>query len=356
MPFLMLLSKTTNTRILLAALRSVGLDRLYQQLDCELGLILTFHRVTPRVAGNFAPNAHLSIAPDFIEAVVGLLRSRGYDLVSMDEAGRRIRAAECGTRFAAMTFDDGYRDVMEHAVPILQEEGIPYALYIAPGLTSGTARLWWEDIEALVAGCDTLVLEPVLHRRPLRCATLAEKETAFRELIRVLTTKVPEEQIGETVKAWFDANGFAFAADDCNRMMNWDEIKTLAADPLCTIGAHTIDHPALARLPADHAREEMRSSAELLDEFLGKRPTHFAYPYGYREAAGPREFDLARDCGFETAVTTRPGMIFPEHRNHMLALPRVSVNGQYQSLRYFSPLLSGLPTRMRQGFRRLDVA
>ena len=83
---------------------------------------------------------------------------------------------------------------------------------------------------------------------------------------------------------------------------------------------------------------------------------HLAYPYGDRIAAGPREFRLARAAGFKTAVTTRPGMIFPESAEHLTALQRVSLNGNYQDERILPVLTSGAATAMWNGFRRIDAA
>jgi len=83
---------------------------------------------------------------------------------------------------------------------------------------------------------------------------------------------------------------------------------------------------------------------------------HFAYPYGDRNAAATREFVMARDIGFKTAVTTRPGMVFAENATHVTALPRISLNGNYQNQRFLSVLTSGAATAMWNGFRRLDAA
>ena len=77
--------------------------------------------------------------------------------------------------------------------------------------------------------------------------------------------------------------------------------------------------------------------------------SHFAYPFGDPTSAGPREFALAREVGFASAVTTRPGMIFAGHRDHLTALPRVSVNGNWQDAGYFEVLLSGAPSRSGTG-------
>jgi peptidoglycan/xylan/chitin deacetylase (PgdA/CDA1 family) len=83
---------------------------------------------------------------------------------------------------------------------------------------------------------------------------------------------------------------------------------------------------------------------------------HFAYPYGDRLAAGPREFALAKAAGFKTAVTTRPGMLFPENAEYPTALPRVSLNGNYQDERILPVLTSGVATAMWNGFRRVNAA
>ena len=74
----------------------------------------------------------------------------------------------------------------------------------------------------------------------------------------------------------------------------------------------------------------MAISRARIEAALQRPVVHLAYPYGDRIAAGPREFALARAAGFKTAVTTRPGMIFPESADHLTALPRVSLNGNYQ--------------------------
>ena len=86
------------------------------------------------------------------------------------------------------------------------------------------------------------------------------------------------------------------------------------------------------------------------------RPRALRYPVGDRTSAGPREFRIAAELGFKTAVTTRPGVLFPEHGEHLTALPRISLNGEYQQLRYGRVLLSGAATALWNGFRRVDAA
>ena len=138
--------------------------------------------------------------------------------------------------------------------------------------------------------------------------------------------------------------------------MSWSELANLAADPLVTIGAHTVNHPMLAKLAKETVRSEMDLSRSVIEAALAVRPQHLSYPFGDRSSAGIREFEIAAELGFKTAVTTRPGVLFPEHSQRMTALPRISLNGDYQRIRYVRVLLSGAATAMWNGFRRLDAA
>jgi peptidoglycan/xylan/chitin deacetylase (PgdA/CDA1 family) len=138
--------------------------------------------------------------------------------------------------------------------------------------------------------------------------------------------------------------------------MDWAEIGAMAADPLCTVGAHTVNHRILRKWPDAVVREEMKRSADVIEAALGQRPQHFAYPFGNPPTAGPREFEIAREVGFRTAVTTRNGVLFPVHREHLTALPRISLNGHFQELRYVDVLISGAPFALVSGFRRVDAA
>ena len=89
---------------------------------------------------------------------------------------------------------------------------------------------------------------------------------------------------------------------------------------------------------------------------LSYTPKIFAFPVGDATSAGPREFGVAKDLGFLTAVTTRPGVLYGAHVDHLHALPRMSVNGLFQDSRALESLVSGAPTALMNLGRRIDVA
>jgi peptidoglycan/xylan/chitin deacetylase (PgdA/CDA1 family) len=100
------------------------------------------------------------------------------------------------------------------------------------------------------------------------------------------------------------------------------------------------------------ATQEIADSVARVSKELGKPCRHFSYPYGDEGSAGEREFEIARSLGIETAVTTRKGLINQSHAQAMTALPRLSLNGDFQDQRFVKVLLSGLPFAMRGTVKR----
>jgi peptidoglycan/xylan/chitin deacetylase (PgdA/CDA1 family) len=305
-----------------------------------VGAILTLHHVRPPRDEAFQPNSILEISPQFLDRLIVHLRKNKVDLVSMDEVRRRLVERDFSRRFVALTFDDGYRDNLEYALPVLQRHGAPFALYIATSFPDRLGEIWWIALERVVAKTDRLVVEMDGKSRFFECAEPAKKRKAFHEVYWWLRSIPQEETLRRVVRDICVRYGVDLKAPTGQFCMDWAEIAYVANDPLCTIGAHTISHCFLTKVTEKIARSEMQRSAEVIEASLGNRPKHFAYPYG---DGGRREFAIAADLGFKTAVTSKPAVLRPKNRDHLTSLPRVSVNGHFQALRYLDVLISGVP-------------
>ena len=333
-----------------------GTHHLVRPFLAGVGAILTFHHVRPPRDGAFQPNRLLEVAPGFLDEVLGSIRAAGIDIVSMDEVHRRLTARDFARRFVALTFDDGYRDNLEFAYPILKRYAAPFTLYVASGFAEGRGDLWWRGLERAIAGTDRISLAMDDAERVFECATPAAKDEAFAAIYWWLRGLDDEDDLRAAVRdlaaqAGVDTTGLCRAA-----CMGWDDLARLAADPLVTIGAHTVNHIMLRKASAKRVRDELRIGADDIEAKLGARPRHLAFPVGDAGSAGRREFEIAAELGFATAVTTRPGVLFAEHGKHLTAFPRISVNGEFQRLRYLDVLLSGAPTALMNRFRRVDAA
>lgn len=343
----------------LNALYYSGAHRVFAPMTRGRGVIFMLHHVTKgasrkRDPNTFAPNRGLHVDPDFLGEAVDRIRARGVDIVSLDEAVDRLLAADQAP-FAALTFDDGYRDNLRVAYPVLKARDCPFTVYVATAYPDGTAELWWQALEKIIAGQDAISFNRDGRDETLDCGSARAKNAAFDALYPWLRA-VDEDAQRAFMRDLSARYGVDLTALRDDQAMTWDEVRELASDPLVTIGGHTVNHYAVAKLPADRAREEIRAGRDALAAQLGRDIAHFAYPYGDEASAGPRDFEIARDLGFKSAVTTRKGMLFDAHRDHLHALPRVALNGDYQSRRYVDLFLTGAPFALFNKFRRVNVS
>ena len=334
-----------------AALRSLAVlraDRFLPEPDDVAGIVVTLHHVAPDSPKSFAPNAHLSITPDFLDAFVAHRKAKGWRFVPIMDlvAG----GGEGGARRIAVTLDDGFRDNAKHAWPVFRRHSVPFTIYVCPGFSDATAELWWEALERIVAGTEAVSLIGAGPADTLPTRSPAEKNRAFNVWAAWLTSEADETRQREVIHALADKYRVSLAALARELVMDWDTVRAIAADPLCTIGAHTMTHPALARLPAETALREMRESADRIALEIGARPATIAFPYGYPAAASRRESELAEEAGFSASFTTRPGTIPRTGGRH--GLPRISLNGLHQDLRAIDVLLTpglwALRSRLRK--------
>jgi peptidoglycan/xylan/chitin deacetylase (PgdA/CDA1 family) len=338
------------------ALYFSGVHRLLRPLLGGVGAILTLHHVRPPRTDAFQPNRLLEVSPEFLEDVIRGLRRANVDLITLDEMHRRLKEQDFRRRFICFTFDDGYRDNLRYALPILKKYDVPFAIYIPTSFPDRAGELWWLTLEAAIARHSRIALVMDGQDRRYDCDSTEAKYELYEHIYWWLRSLESEDDLRRAVRdlaSRYGVDDTAFCNELC---MTWGEIGEIAADPLATIGAHTVNHVMLKKASDAGVRNEMQQSAAVIEAALGKKPAHFSYPVGDRTSAGPREFRIAAELGFKTAVTTRPGVLFPEHAAHLTALPRISLNGEYQQRRYARVLLSGAATALWNRFRRVDAA
>lgn len=319
-----------------------------------IGVIFMLHRVCPDAGAEFAPNRLLEVTPQFLDETITLVRELGYHTVSLNEATRRLRAGETGERFAVFTLDDGYRDNFTQALPVFVRHQVPFTVYLATDMPDGTAEIWWVALERVIAATHEICAHLSGRECVMPTRTPSEKQAAYERIYWHLRAR-PEATLRAEVRRLAAAHDIDMAALTRELAMSWDELRSLEAQPLASIEAHTAAHVALAAQSAEAARLDIARGLARHEAELGTRPTHFSYPYGDAESAGERDFELARSFGFVSATTTRKGLIQRHHARDMMRLPRLSLNGLYQDRRMLEVLLSGLPFAMAKPFGLMGV-
>lgn len=273
--------------------------------------ILIFHRVLPSADPLFPQEVH---AASF-DAICGWLRG-WCNVLPLDEAAARLADGSLPPRALALSFDDGYADNHTVAAPILQRHGLPCSFFISTGYLDG-GRMWNDTvIEALrltpLPSLDLRGLHPQLE--PLALPDVAARRRAIDTIIQLAKYLPVEER-----QALVDAVAVrAEVVPPVDLMMSSGQVQGLAAMGM-QIGAHTVTHPILARLPRARAREEIETSKRDLERLLGRGVSLFAYPNGKPgEDYSPESVELVREAGFSAAVSTAWGVSTRQTDRHQL--------------------------------------
>ena len=310
-----------------------------------LGAIFTLHHVRPALSRRFTPNAHLEVSPDFLDRAIARLKKDGYEFIALDALPARLANAAGKPPFVAFTLDDGNRDNLDHALPVLSRHGAPFTVFVAQGLSERSHSIWWETLAELLVRLDRLTFDFGSGDEFLPLGKESHKHAAFARFAAFVHGHDESEAVGR-IDALARRHGLEPLDIVRASIMDRGELTQLARHPLASLGAHTVSHRALSRLPEAEAAAEMALSADYVADITGRRPISIAYPYGTLEAVSPREGRLAAELGFSVGVTTRPGTIMPANGTEATFLPRLSLNGHYQKPRYASALASGIPMRL----------
>lgn len=280
----------------------------------NMPLVVGYHRVVK----DFNQSDSLSISPMLIsdrtfEKHLDWI-GRRYRFVSLDELAFDLEKKDrTGKPVAAITFDDGYRDVYQNAFPILERKGIPSALFVVTDLV-GTERLQVHDelhllISTLLArpGSSSLrywsdlAAEMNLSSQSSNCLSrrIHEATSSFQATRRVLATL----NQSEIQRLLHELNSRATIPQQALlefQSVDWDMLREMVTRGV-TVGSHTRSHALLSRVTADALRDEVEGSRLVLERELGVPIRHFAYPDGKFNAS---VIHAIAEAGYHTACTT----------------------------------------------------
>lgn len=260
--------------------------------------VLIFHRVLPEPDDLFPDEMH---ARRF-DALCGWLAS-WFNVLPLDQAVAHLRAGTLPARAACITFDDGYADNYQVAMPILKQHGLTATFFIATGFLDG-GRMWNDTIVGSVRICQREILDlSSLDLGRYELDTIDARRTAISSLIDQIKYRPVDERISVTEQV----ARLAAVQLPCDLMMTSNEVKAMRQAGM-QIGAHTVSHPILARLTEEQARMEIGGSKAFLEQLLGERIGLFAYPNGKpHEDYTPQSVDVVRGLDFDAAVSTQWG-------------------------------------------------
>jgi peptidoglycan/xylan/chitin deacetylase (PgdA/CDA1 family) len=305
--------------------------------------ILLYHRVLSLQSDP----QWLAVAPERFDQQLKLLREE-FVPISLSELLVRVACGDVSNRAVVVTFDDGYADNLEFALPLLEKHRVPATFFITSGQINTKQEFWWDELEAILLMPNRLPEELSLRiggktfqwsldsaavyspadweRHRSWNATHPDNPTERHSLYQAMCGRIRVLPLAErwstlqALRAWAGTDG---KPRPTHHAMTRAELARLATSPLCEVGAHTVHHPSLGALPVEEQKQEITLSKQHLEAITGKPVKTFSYPFGTREDHSVATVELAKQAGFHAACSNFPGWI--KRRTNAFQLPRFVV-------------------------------
>jgi peptidoglycan/xylan/chitin deacetylase (PgdA/CDA1 family) len=290
------------TRGSVAAAGVAAVDRIAPRRRGVLS-ILTYHRVDERAARPDLLPSLISASPAAFAEQMAMV-ARAFDVVSLGDVLDALdRPERLPRRAVLLTFDDGYRDFLTHAWPVLRAASLPATLFVATAFADDPTRsFWWDRLWAALVG--TGRQEPIptaLGALPVGRAHAATTASTLRTWLKELDHDSAMAEVDALVGELGEPS-----PPDQPAVLGWEDLRRLASDGV-TLAPHTRTHPLLDRVPLERAVDEIAGSHADLERELGGTgsvPRVLAYPSGAYGGSAP---EAAERAGMHLAMTTDRG-------------------------------------------------
>lgn len=317
---------------IMGLMRITGLMRLLQASNRSAVTILMIHGVM----NTEAPAAWRPLRPQLprSELLAGLrLLSRYYRFVSLADAVEMLSGrAPFKPRGLVLTFDDGYRNQLQNALPVLKKFDAPGTFFLATGHIEQRRPFWFDRLDYAIQhgslagrkfGSPGGEIFQVLSesRESLSAFYRKLRTSAKRSRMPGSEFSLAMEQLAERLESESGRRlADVFENDDWSALMSWPEIAAQSSHPLVTFGSHTIDHIRLGWADERAASYQIAESKKMIEKHTGRECRFFCYPYG---CFRPALFSVLQGCGYTAAVTTVAGL--NRRGENLLALRRINV-------------------------------
>lgn len=305
-------------------------------------VILAYHRV----ASLSSDPQLLAVSPNRFDEQLSVLRQE-FGPVSLAEAVASRRLGETPTG-VVLTFDDGYSDNLHEALPLLERHEFPATVFVTSGYVGATREFWWDELERILLTTptlpDTLRLriagsdlswnlgDAARTRPPLSDSwNLVDRRdpTARHTIYRSLCGRLRKLVVGEREGLLDDLRRWAGVDSEgrlSHRAVTEEELLELSDSQLVEIGAHTVEHPALAALPPSSQETEVVTSKRDLENVIGMKVAHFSYPFGRGRPPWQNysrgTVKLVEQAGYSAACSLKPAF---RRQASLYELPRMIV-------------------------------
>ncbi|MCW5798230.1 MAG: NodB homology domain-containing protein [Nitrospira sp.] len=275
--------------------------------DNHLAIFL-FHGVTLPVGCAVRNYTRKHIERDYFVTVLRRLKQAGTPVSMNDVLNHRELGVPLPPRPFAVTFDDGFRNNLSVAAPVLVDEHVPATFYISTDFVERNRMSWIDRIEFAVEQCVYAKLQLPWGQRRFRGD---EERRAFLSEIRQIVKndlRIDGEQLATDIQAQLGVAITYSSSHPLDQKLDWSEVRTLAAEPLFTVGGHGHSHVILDSLGNQDLECEIETGMRLLKEKAAVYGPHYSYPEGMPNCYSARVIEVLKRRGIRCCPSAVDGV------------------------------------------------
>jgi peptidoglycan/xylan/chitin deacetylase (PgdA/CDA1 family) len=280
------------------------------------GAILVYHRVVKDEDIEEDLELGLTVSCSNFEKHIKEIKSK-YKICSMDEFVRNLKKKN-NEFMVAITFDDGYKDNLYQALPILTKHEVPASIYVTTRFLNQEVDIWWYELGEVIQNRAEINFQYQEKKFNFLLDNKKQKFLAYQNLMKLFKSLKIDAQ-NELMEKITNTKKRKNYSHIC---LNSEEILMLEKNPLITISSHGHNHQNLKILSDDEVKYEITKSLEVLENLINRKVKHFAYPFGGKDQVSTREYNLIEGMNFDSAVI---GSVYPIKDCNFFSLPRIYV-------------------------------
>ncbi|MFC6875016.1 polysaccharide deacetylase family protein [Halobellus marinus] len=274
-------------------------------------IICMYHSISEKGQRNWGPWEY-GVTPETFKNHIDWL-SQNKTIVSLEDLLDYIRGERTLPKNSViLTFDDGYQDYVDQALPVLEEYGVPSTVYISTKLMCEQVAPYEFRLASALRQSDKIYTE--IGEYDL--STKRNVKKAYSEL-RQQYKHLPPERRNSLIERIGSPEAKEF------KIVTPDTVSQLGTHELVTVGSHSHEHRPLGKLSNSNIKTNMVQSKKILSGILGDHIAHFSFPYG---STSPNSLQVVEQVGYESAVTTEQRTVEPRDWNQCYTLPRLDMS------------------------------
>lgn len=277
--------------------------------------ILMFHRIVSDLGDNRIINDGIEVTEGYLEYLIKFYLEQNYIAISMDQFSK-LPKEKSRKKYVVYSFDDGYLDNLEKALPVFEKYKIPFNVYIPTDFITNKQFAWWYFLEDLLKEEEEIFYKINDVEKTIECYEYKDTISAFI-LLGSLIQEDPE--VLECLITRYPINLSKYY----DLFLNLNQLKLLSSNPLVTIGSHSLSHLSLAKSDDITSYNEVYKSKKELEAMIQKEVKHFSFPFGTKSDVSIRDISYVKGAGYLTALTTNYGDVHLNQGFDFFAIPRI---------------------------------